>query len=499
MSGSTDVDVVVVGAGVAGLTAVTTLAPHRRVLVVSAGAGSTRWAQGGIAAAVGPGDTPEQHAADTLEAGAGACDPEAVAVLTAEGPARVADLVAAGACFDRDAEGRLLLGREGGHGRRRILHASGDATGVEVARTLELRARELGVPWLEGRVTGLLVSGGRVVGVDVGGRQVRARAVVLATGGLGHAYPVTTNPTGVTGDGLALALLAGATLVDVEFVQFHPTALFTRAAYGQVPLVTEALRGEGAVLRDGGGAALMEGRHPLADLAPRDVVARAVHEVMRRDATPYVLLDTRPVADLERRFPTVAAACRAHGFDLASVPVTPAEHYLCGGVLTDGWGASDVPGLYAVGEVAATGVHGANRLASNSLLEGLVHGHRVATRLARELPAPVVADAELRALAPATACSARARELLGGAGGLVRDGVGLADARRELLARPAPEVAWLVAAAVLGAADVRRESRGCHVRSDEPESRPWWRRRIGVRLDAAGVPRAAAEREEWAA
>ena len=496
---SAEWDVVVVGGGVAGLTAASGLAAAgRRVLVVSEGAGSTRCAQGGVAAAVGAGDSPEQHAADTLEAGAGACDPVTVAVLTAEGPARVADLVAAGADFDREGDG-WALGREGGHRRRRVLHAAGDATGVEVARTAELRAHEAGVHWREGRVTGLLMAGRGVCGVVVGGTEIRSGAVVLATGGLGHAYPTTTNPEGVSGDGLALALLAGATLADVEFVQFHPTALWTGAAYGRVPLVTEALRGEGAVLRDAAGEPLMRGRHPLGDLAPRDVVARAVHESMRRDGQPRVWLDTRAVPDLEHHFPGLVATCRAHGLDPRSVPVAPAQHYLCGGVLTDAWGATGVPGLYAVGEVAATGVHGANRLASNSLLEGLVFGHRLAERLVRELPPPALGATEQRCLAAPSAASHRARELLGSAAGLVRDGVDLAAAREALLAHPAPEVGWLVAVSVLGAAGTRRESRGCHTRSDEPLTRAWWRRRIGVRLDGAGVPQPVAEHAERAA
>lgn len=495
---ASDVDVVVVGGGVAGLSAAVALAGHRSVLVVSQGAGSTRWAQGGVAAAVGPDDTPEQHAADSIEAGAGACDPAAVALLTAAGPAAVEGLARAGARFDR-RDGATALGREGGHRRRRVLHASGDATGAEVARTLEEQARRLGVPWRDARVDALLVAGDRVVGVRAGGEEVRARAVVLATGGLGHAYATTTNPAGVTGDGLALALLAGATLSDVEFVQFHPTALWTGAAYGQVPLVTEALRGEGAVLRDAAGRAFMADQHPLADLAPRDVVARAVHRTMRRDGRPHVWLDTTPVTEVSTRFPTVVAACRAHGIDPAAIPVTPAEHYLCGGVVTDTVGATDVAGLYAVGEVAATGVHGANRLASNSLLEGLVFGRRLGEHLARQLPAAAGGPVEVRAVRAATAASSRARELLSSAGGLVREAVGLADARRTLLADPAPEVTWLVAAAVLGAAEARRESRGAHLRSDAPEPLDWWRRRIEVRLDADGLPRARGDRRERAA
>ncbi|WP_460842874.1 FAD-binding protein, partial [Nocardioides marmoraquaticus] len=364
---------------------------------------------------------------------------------------------------------------------------------------LEEHAAVLGVPRLDAVLDALLLAGGQVVGVRAGGRELRARAVVLATGGLGHAYATTTNPTGVTGDGLALALLAGATLADVEFVQFHPTALWTGAAYGQVPLVTEALRGEGAVLRDVAGRAFMQGVHPLADLAPRDVVARAVHRATRRDGRSHVWLDTSPVPDVASRFPTVVAACRAHGIDPASIPVTPAEHYLCGGVVVDPVGATDVPGLYAVGEVAASGVHGANRLASNSLLEGLVLGRRLGDHLAAGLPRDARGSVEVAATAPATGVSARARDLLSSAGGLVRDAVGLADGRRALLAEPTREVTWLVAAAVLAAAEARRESRGAHLRSDAPEPLDWWRRRVLVRVDGTGVPQAHGDRRERAA
>jgi L-aspartate oxidase len=489
-------DVLVVGSGVAGLSVALGLAGARSVLVVDAGPGSTAWAQGGIAAAVEPDDDPDRHAADTAAAGAGLCDPPALARLVEESPVRLAELIAVGAGFDRDAGGRLATALEGGHSRRRVVHAGGDATGAEVSRALAAAAVRASIPWRRGTpVTALTVApGGQVTGAvlatPAGPQTVRARATVLATGGIGHAYPASTNPPGVTGAGLALALLAGATLADVEFVQFHPTALWAGASRGQLPLVSEAVRGEGAVLLDTRHRRFMAGRHPLADLAPRDVVARAVVEAMGDRS--HVWLDARAVPGFATRFPTVTAACRAIGVDpaLDLVPVAPAEHFLCGGVATDGWGATDVPGLYAVGEAAATGVHGANRLASNSLAEGLVYGRRLAARLLLDLPAPAT-GAQPRALAAPGAATALARAQLGAAGGVVRDAAGLTAGLAALDAVRCTEPAWLVARAVLAAAAARQESRGCHFRADHPAPADWWRRRVAVRLDAGGVPRAS--------
>ncbi len=390
------VDVLVIGSGVAGLSAALAAAP-RRVLVVTKtafGSGSSSWAQGGVAVALGDGDSPALHASDTVAVGVGLNDSEAVRVLTAEGPARARQLLALGARFDRDDDGELALGREAAHSVRRIVHAA-DATGAEIVRTL--RTAAVANPTIEvverSLVLDLLVDptapgGARVVGAlaaDADGRLTvyRAGSVVLATGGSGRLYSATTNPIEATADGLALAVRAGATLRDLEFVQFHPTAL---AAPGvdPLPLVTEALRGEGATIVDETGRRFLTDSHPAGELAPRDVVARAIaaHQL----GGHRVFLDARAsLGDrLAERFPTVYTSCLSHGIDARRdlIPVSPAAHYHMGGVATDLDGRTDLPGLFAAGEVATTGVHGANRLASNSLLEGMVFGARAGTAAA---------------------------------------------------------------------------------------------------------------------
>ncbi|MEU4892494.1 L-aspartate oxidase [Streptomyces sp. NPDC044780] len=398
-----EADVVVVGSGVAGLTvALRCAAAGAKVTVVTKARlddGSTRWAQGGIAAALGEGDTPEQHLDDTLVAGAGLCDERAVRTLVTEGPDAVRRLITTGARFDADDDtGEILLTREGGHHRRRIAHAGGDATGAEISRALVEAVRAAGIDTVENAlVLDLLKDGsGRAAGVTLhvmgegrrdGVGAVRADAVVLATGGMGQIFSATTNPAVSTGDGVALALRAGAEVSDLEFVQFHPTVLWLgREAEGQQPLVSEAVRGEGAYLVDADGVRFMRGQHELAELAPRDIVAKGIMRRMRERGAEHMYLDARHFGARmwERRFPTILAACRAHSIDPVTepIPVAPAAHYASGGVRTDLRGRTTVPGLYACGEVACTGVHGANRLASNSLLEGLVFAERIADDIA---------------------------------------------------------------------------------------------------------------------
>jgi len=398
-----DADVLVVGSGAAGISAALTAAGHgRRVLLVTKdeiGGGATPLAQGGLAAAIGPGDSAALHRRDTLVAGAGLCDPDAVAALAAEAPGAIARLAGLGARLELAA-----LHLEGGHTRSRVVHAGGDAAGAEVhaalraallASPVEVLTRVVALDALveRGAVTGLLAG---VAGDD--GRLVpgliRAPAVVLATGGFGQAFATTTNPAGVTGDGLALAARAGALLRDLEFVQFHPTVLWQEASAGQCPLITEALRGAGAVLVDAAGRAVMAGRHPLGDLAPRDVVSAAMQQRMSAGDGPadHLWLDATALggAVLERDFPTVTAVCRARGIDPAAepIPVAPGAHYACGGIAAGMDGLTSVTGLFAVGEAASTGVHGANRLASNSLTEALIAGRRAGDLLGRTLPRP---------------------------------------------------------------------------------------------------------------
>ena len=499
---ATDADVVVVGSGIAGLTAALRLRGQvDTVLVVTKdvlSAGSTQWAQGGIAAALGPGDTPAEHETDTLVAGAGACDREAVRVLVTEGPEAVHELIALGANFDHSSEGVLSLTREGGHHRDRIAHAGGDATGAEIQRALvaaiaaapdiEVIEHALAVDLLRdeaGAVCGLtlhVMGEGQRDGVGA----VRCRAVVLASGGLGQVFSQTTNPAVSTGDGMAVALRAGAVLRDLEFVQFHPTVMYLGPdSVGQQPLISEAVRGEGAFLVDFAGDRFMQGQHELADLAPRDVVAKAITRRMQEEGKPHMWLDARHLgaAFWERRFPTILATARSHGIDPVTelIPVAPACHYASGGVATDLWGRSSVPGLYATGEVACSGVHGANRLASNSLLEGLVFSRRIAQVLPGELrpyadPAPDARDPGVVSADVRPAVQATMTERVG----VLRSADGLALATKaleDLASTPGAEgtAGWettnlvSISAAMTAAATSREETRGSHWREDFPE------------------------------
>lgn len=515
-------DGIVVGSGVAGLTSALHLRDlGMRVLLVTKAQideGSTRWAQGGIAAALSEDDSPEDHMTDTMVAGAGLCDPEAVKILVTEGPPAMRELIEWGAHFDTDPSGVIALTREGGHLRDRIAHAGGDATGREVSRALvaavhasseiEVIENALVLDLLRGDdgsaqgVTLHVIGTGQRDGVGA----ALAPAVVLATGGIGQVFGQTTNPYVSTGDGVALAVRAGAAIADIEFVQFHPTVLWLGPhAQGQQPLVSEAVRGEGAILRDDAGVAFMADEHPLADLAPRDVVAKAIMRRMRASGTDHVWLDGRHLgADVwVRRFPTILESCRLRGIDPVTdlIPVAPAQHYVSGGVRTDVDGRSSIRGLYACGEVACTGVHGANRLASNSLLEGLVFSRRIAAAIraddlveseSRPLGPPgVLIPVQMRR--PMQRIMDEDAGVLRSAESLRRAATWLADAVRAAPSDTPPTTEnWettnimTIAQVLVRHALLREETRGSHWREDHPATEPSWQARLVTRMDDQG-------------
>lgn len=515
-------DVIVVGSGVAGLT--TALHARRHgfevVLVTKAQVdeGSTRWAQGGIAAALADDDSPEEHLADTLVAGGGLCDVDAVEILVTEGPAALRELLNWGANFDALPSGELALGREGGHHKDRIAHAGGDATGAEVSRAL-VAAVELdeGIEILDHTLVLDLVrdADGAAQGVTVhsmgGGERdgvgaVLAPNVVLATGGFGQVFGQTTNPHVATGDGVALALRAGAGVADLEFVQFHPTVLWLGPlAQGQQPLVSEAVRGEGAYLLNADGTRFMMDAHPLAELAPRDVVAKQIMSIMRADGSRHVWLDGRHLgADTwVQRFPTILASCRGRGIDPVTdlIPVGPAQHYVSGGVRTDIDGRTSVRGLYACGEVACTGVHGANRLASNSLLEGLVFSRRIAEAIAHDgnaVQPPVSGEQRIGLVSHEARRSLQA--LMDADVGVLRSADSLERAQERIDAlfidnpgRPCTEDwettnLFMLARVLIQHAALRGESRGSHWREDAPDrDDDRWRVHLVTTMDAHGT------------
>ena len=527
-------DVLVLGSGVAGLSAAVRLCETSRVAVLTKGElsqSTTRWAQGGVAAVIGGDeDSTDLHLADTLRAGSGLCDVDAVRVLVNEGPSRVEELVALGARFDREASGSLSLAREGGHSRARIVHAGGVATGAEVERAL-VEATASGAAAVLERwfALDLVVEDGRCQGVlalapDGATVRVLASHVVLATGGAGQLYAVTTNPTEATGDGFAMALRAGVPVADVEFVQFHPTALHHPLM--PRPLLSEALRGHGALLRD------RDGDRFCDELSPRDVVSRAMAARMAEQGVEHLWLDATGLERFEERFPTIAASLGAVGLDPTRdwLPVAPAAHHVSGGVVTDLWGATSLEGLWAAGEAACTGVHGANRLASNSLLEGMVFGARVAEAIAGgagpsatgvlgSLRAPAEIPVRLlelplegppsgerppvraaRDALDATKSLSVLQSAMTAGAGVVRSAASLAAAAAtvcEVAARAtgtdvaSRELQNLadVARALLGAAARREESRGAHTRSDFPETAEGWRCRQVVAVGAGSPDR----------
>ncbi len=516
---ATSYDYIIIGSGIAGLNTALLAQAHGSALIITKGQVedcNTRYAQGGIAAAIGAGDTPALHMQDTLAAGAGLCDPEAVRVLTEEGPRQVTSLIQWGVPFDT-SHGEIALGREGAHSRPRILHAGGDATGQHIELALARRVAEAGISVLEYTLAvGIIVEDGRAVAVatldlKTGRRETfRGRCIVIGSGGAGQLYRYTTNPEVATGDGVALAFRAGARVMDMEFYQFHPTALSVAGAPSF--LLSEAMRGEGAVLRNRQGYAFMADYHPLADLAPRDVVSRAIASEMEKDDGLPVFLDIShlPAALVQSRFPTIYHFCLNYGVDITRepAPVAPAAHYMMGGIKIDTWGRTSVPGLYACGEAACSAVHGANRLASNSLLDTLVFAQRLVSSALGQAPA-FAADAEdcqpsgLPQRARAAVCAsapaptrANLQDLMWRNVGLHRNGSRLLLSARILnqwqrtMPPPGDRESWeltnmaLLGRLVVESALLRQESRGSHYREDFPETLPHWAKHVVLSQEA---------------
>ena len=502
---------IILGSGIAGLYSALLAREHGSVLILTKGTiddCNTRYAQGGIAAAISPEDSPEKHMEDTLEAGANFSEPEPVRILTTEGPSRIAHLIQLGVPFDT-IHGKIALAKEGAHTLSRILHAGGDATGEHIERSLVKHVRRNDIQVMEHTmVTRLVVEKGAVTGVEAFNTQTRqsyqrsSRVVILATGGAGQIYGNTTNPPVATGDGAALAFQAGAQVTDMEFYQFHPTAL--RLENAPTFLISEAMRGEGGVLRNTRQEAFMYRYHPLEDLAPRDVVTRAIVSEMRNSDSQYVLLDVTHIsADrVKSRFPTIYSFCLRHGLDITAspIPVAPAAHYMIGGVKSGLWGETTLANLYACGEVASCGVHGANRLASNSLLETVVFAHRMVERITSKAgdEAPLSRNGLAHTLGPMEPSSTNLpqlslfslQDLMWRNVGIIRCGPALLEAARALYTwsrippPPSNRVSYelanlvLVSRLIAEAALLREESRGCHFREDFPASSPQWLRHI---------------------